>query len=91
MMISHRGKKSLKLLGAVRGGAVLHHGEKTIQVSVDASEFEERGRTSVTGSLDGPLGGLENGDEAKLVLADSRELAIRVIEPDDQGADFRTT
>lgn len=89
-MISHRGKNSLKLLGPVRGSATLHHGEKAIAVTADASEFEERGRTSVTGSLDGPLGELENGDEAKLVLTDGRELAIRVIEPDDQGADFRT-
>ena len=60
-------------------------------MTCDASEYEERGRTSITGSLDGPLGGLENGDEAKLVLADGRELQIRVIEPDDDGADFRTT
>ena len=90
-MISHRGKNSLKLLGPVRGSAVLHHADPTIDVAVDASEFEERGRTSVTGSLDGALGDLENGDEAKLVLADGRELAIRVIEPDEQGADFRTT
>ena len=90
-MNSHRGKNSLKLLGPVRGGATLHHGDSAIAVTCDASEYEERGRTSVTGSLDGPLGALENGDEAKLVLADGRELQIRVIEPDDDGADFRTT
>ena len=90
-MISHRGKNSLKLLGPVRGGATLHHADAAIPVSVDASEFEERGRTSVTGSLDGKLDGLENGAEARLVLEGGRELAVRVIEPDEHGADFRTT
>ncbi|CAN5336226.1 hypothetical protein BH09PSE2_BH09PSE2_15360 [soil metagenome] len=88
---SRRGKNSLKLLGNIRGDGVLHGPDGPIAVVVDAAEYEERGRSSITGGLEGDLSAFENGVELKLVLtADGRELNVRLIEPDDGGADFRT-
>ena len=88
---SRRGKNSLKLLANIRGEAVLHGPDGQIAVVVDAAEYEERGRSSITGGLEGDLSAFENGAEVRLVLAaDGRDLNIRLIEPDDAGADFRT-
>jgi hypothetical protein len=85
-----RGRHSLKLLGPVRGPAVLHFEGCSVPVAVDASEYEERGRISISGGLEGDLSARENGEAVRLVLADGRELDVRLIEPDDAGADFRT-
>ena len=52
---SRRGKNSLKLLGNIRGPAVLHGPDGETSVVVDASEYEERGRSSITGGLEGDL------------------------------------
>lgn len=86
---SHRSGKSLKLIRSWRGDTLVKIGADEIAVRCEASEYEERGRISITGSLDGDLSGHEEAAEAVLVF-DGREVNVTLVDPSDEGADFRS-
>ena len=86
---SHRSGKSLKLIRSWRGDTVLKVGDDEIAVRCEASEYEERGRISITGSLDGDFSGHEESTDAVLVF-DGRDVDVTLVDPSDEGADFRS-
>jgi hypothetical protein len=86
---SHRGAKSLKLLGSAQGAGVLRAGARAIPVDYQLDTFEERQRRSFGGELEGDLAFAADGMAAELELATGERLAVLLIKPDDQGADFR--
>jgi hypothetical protein len=52
--------------------------------------FEERNRQSISGSLEGDVGFAEDKAPGQLKLETGEEIAIILIKPDDQGADFQS-
>ena len=86
---SHRSGKSLKLIRSWRGETTLRIGDDAIAVRCEASEYEERGRVSITGSLDGDFTGHEDAAEAVLVF-DGRDVDVQLVDPSAEGADFRS-
>jgi len=87
---THRGKNKLKLLRRLEGSATLTGRRGKVIVACSAGEFEERDRCTVTGSLDGALADFEDGEEVRLCMADTTELMIRLISPDEFGSDFKS-
>jgi hypothetical protein len=53
--------------------------------------FEERNRQSFSGSLEGDVSFAEDKAAGTLKLATGEEIAIILIKPDDEGADFQST
>jgi hypothetical protein len=86
----HRGRTTLKLLRRIEGSALLIANERELQVQCAGAEYEARDRTTVTGSLEGDLSWCADGDDAVLRLPDEMALQVRLIEPDEEGADFRS-
>lgn len=86
----HRGRNNLKLLRRIDGQALLIGDTAQVAVTCAAGEFEERMRTTITGSLDGDLRMFSDGEEARLRFPDDAEVRVRLIEPDELGADFRS-
>jgi hypothetical protein len=87
---SHRGQRTLKLLGSSRGEGVYEGQDRTVAVSYQIDRFEERNRQSVSGSLDGDVGFADDKASGKLRLATGEEIAIILIKPDEAGADFQS-
>jgi hypothetical protein len=87
---SHRGQRTLKLLGSARGEGVYQGQDRTVAVSYQMDRFEERNRQSFSGSLDGDVGFADDKAVGKLRLASGEEIAIVLIKPDDAGADFQS-
>jgi len=87
---SHRGQRTLKLLSSARGEGVYHGQDQTVAVSYQMDRFEERNRQSVSGSLEGDVSFAEDKAAGKLKLATGEEVAIVLIKPDDEGADFQS-
>ena len=87
---SHRGQRTLKLLGSSRGEGVYQGQDRTVAVSYQMDRFEERNRQSFSGSLDGDVGFAEDKASGKLKLASGEEIAIILIKPDGEGADFQS-
>jgi hypothetical protein len=86
----HRGRSNLKLLRRIDGGARLLTPDAEVEVRCAAGEYEERTRTTITGALEADLSRFSDADEATLRLPDGVEVSIRLIEPDGEGADFRS-
>jgi hypothetical protein len=53
--------------------------------------FEERNRQSFSGSLEGDVSFAEDKAAGTLKLATGEVIAIILIKPDDEGADFQST
>jgi hypothetical protein len=87
---SHRGQRTLKLLSSARGEGVYHGQDRTVAVSYQMDRFEERNRQSVSGSLDGDVGFAEDRAIGQLRLETGEEIAIVLIKPDEEGADFQS-
>jgi hypothetical protein len=87
---SHRGQRTLKLLSSARGEGVYEGQERTAPVFYQMDRFEERNRQSVSGSLEGDVSFAEDKAVGKLKLATGEEIAIILIKPDEEGADFQS-
>jgi hypothetical protein len=87
---SHRGQRTLKLLSSARGEGVYHGQDQTVAVSYQIDRFEERNRQSVSGSLEGDVGFAEDKTSGTLKLDTGEEIAIVLIKPDEEGADFQS-
>jgi hypothetical protein len=87
---SHRGQRTLKLLGSARGEGVYHGQDRTAPVSYQMDRFEERNRQSVSGSLEGDVSFADDKGAGTLKLATGEEIAIILIKPDEEGADFQS-
>ncbi len=88
---SHRGQRTLKLLSSVRGEGVYEGQDRTAAVSYQMDRFEERNRQSFSGSLEGDVSFAEDKAAGTLKLATGEVIAIILIKPDDEGADFQST
>ncbi len=88
--VSHRGQRSLKLVGSSRGEGVFRSADGEAAVSYQADTFEERNRTSISGSLVGDLGFATDKTTGSLSLATGEEIKIVLVKPDDEGADFHS-
>jgi len=87
---SHRGQRTLKLLSSARGEGMYHGQDQTTAVSYQIDRFEERNRQSVSGSLEGDVGFAEDKTSGTLKLDTGEEIAIVLIKPDEEGADFQS-
>ncbi len=88
---SHRGQRTLKLLGSDRGEGLYEGQDRNVPVSYQLDRYEERNRQSISGSLEGDVGFAEDKAAGKLKLATGEEISIILIKPDEQGADFQST
>jgi hypothetical protein len=64
--------------------------DRTALVSYQIDRFEERNRQSASGSLEGDVGFADDKAAGKLKLATGEEIAIVLIKPDKDGADFQS-
>ena len=64
--------------------------DQTVAVSYQMDRFEERNRQSVSGSLEGDVGFAEDKSAGTLKLETGEEIAILLIKPDEEGADFQS-
>jgi hypothetical protein len=87
---SHRGQRTLKLLGSDRGEGVYQGQDRSVPVSYQLDRYEERNRQSISGSLEGDVGFAEDKAVGKLKLATGEEIAIMLVKPDEEGADFQS-
>lgn len=90
MLTSHRGQRSMKLLGSQRGAGVLSVGGREVAVRYQMDTFEERNRRSVTGSLEGDISFAGENAAGSLKLASGEEIKVVLIKPDEAGADFQS-
>ena len=79
----------MKFIGAVRGDGVLRTPDGEAAVSYQIDTFEERSRTTVSGSLVGDIGFALDQAAGKLTLASGEVIDIVLVKPDDEGADFQ--
>ena len=63
-------------------------GEAPVDYQIDT--YEERSRTSVSGSLTGDLSFATDQTAGRLSLVSGEAIDIVLIKPDDEGADFRS-
>ena len=86
---SHRGTKSLKLIGSVRGAGVFIADGPEVAVRYQLDSFEEKHHRTIGGSLDGDVSFAADRTPGVLRLASGEEVNIVLIKPDEDGADFQ--
>jgi hypothetical protein len=80
----------MKLLGSSRGEGALRTADSEFAVSYSLDTFQERDRTTVSGSLDGDASSVEDGAVGYLKLESGEEIKVALIKPDTEGADFKS-
>jgi hypothetical protein len=86
--MAYNAKGPIKLLGSSRGRGVLRTSAGDIAVSYEFDTYQERGKTSSSGSLDGDASSVIDGASGTLTLESGEEMEITLIKPDEQGVDF---
>jgi len=86
--MAYNAKGPIKLLGSSRGQGVLRTADGDLTVSYEFDTYQERGRTSSSGSIDGDASAIADGAVGVLKLESGEEMDIVLIKPDEQGVDF---
>jgi len=86
--MAYNAKGPIKLLGSSRGRGVLRTAAGDLTVSYQFDTYQERGKTSSSGSLDGDASAISDGAAGVLELETGEEMDIVLIKPDEQGVDF---
>lgn len=87
---SHRGTRTLKLVGTERGQGMLHTSGAEIAVRYQLDTYEEKYRRTVSGSLEGDISIAADRAPGRLTLASAEVIDILLIKPDEDGADFQS-
>lgn len=86
--MAYNAKGPIKLLGSSRGQGVLHTSVGDISMRYQFDTYQERGKTSSSGSLDGDASAVMDGASGVLRLETGEEMEIVLIKPDEEGVDF---
>jgi hypothetical protein len=86
--MAYNAKGPIKLLGSSRGRGVLRTAAGDLIVSYQFDTYQERGRTSSSGSIDGDASAIDDGASGVLKLETGEDMDIVLIKPDEEGVDF---
>jgi hypothetical protein len=86
--MAYNAKGPIKLLGSSRGRGVLRTAGGDLTVTYQFDTYQERGRTSSSGSIDGDASSIDDGATGVLKLESGEDMEIVLIKPDEQGVDF---
>ena len=86
--MAYNARGPIKLLGSSRGRGVLRTPDGDLPVAYQFDTYQERGKTSSSGSLDCDATSVIDGSSGVLTLESGEAMEITLIKPDEQGVDF---
>lgn len=86
--MAYNARGPIKLMGSSRGRGVLRTSGSDLAVAYQFDTYQERGKTSSSGSLDCDASAVVDGSSGILTLETGEAMEITLIKPDEQGVDF---